>query len=167
MLQGWPEVSSRELSDELPGVHFSQVPPVSIETLLQIVRGETSDDLVNDILRRLLGWVLDPDRGAWDDSKVPPEWKNDYPGGPPDFIGRADDYTPERDRSIKKAVQKLTRSIPSEHKQIMRAVLGPKGFTGWKINELTPNRTRRSTAVNWILYYIAVHYPEHVWTSVE
>ena len=27
------------------------------------------------------------------------------------------------------------------------------GFKGFKLNELTPNKTRRAQAVNWLLYY--------------
>ena len=44
----------------------------------------------------------------------------------------------------------LTRSIPKEHKQGLKNFLN---FKGYKINELYPRRTRRSTAVNWLIYW--------------
>jgi len=44
----------------------------------------------------------------------------------------------------------LTRSIPKEHKQGLKNVLN---FKGYKINELYPRRTRRATAVNWLIYW--------------
>lgn len=160
-LTGWPDPAKTEKPQACPGVRFSGPPPLSVRELLEIVKGESKDERVNEILRALLGWQNDPDTGAWDNSLVPDEWAADYPAEPPDFIGNADDYSPVTDRPVKKAVQKLTRSIPSEHKQISREVLAPMGFTGWKVNELTPNRTRRATAVNWILYYMRVHFPDH------
>jgi hypothetical protein len=164
----WPDVVVVDASlNHLPGVRFATMPPLDARLLLQIVRGESSDGIVNEVLRSLLGWVYNAESGTWEDDLVPPEWKDDYPSGPPDFIGSASDYSPEKDRPVKKAVQKLTRSIPSEYKQISREVLGPLGFEGWKIDQLTPNRTRRATAVNWILYYVRVHFPRHVWSLDE
>ena len=44
----------------------------------------------------------------------------------------------------------LTRSIPKEHKQGLKKFLN---FKGYKINELYPRRTRRATAVNWLIYW--------------
>ena len=46
----------------------------------------------------------------------------------------------------------LTRSIPKEHKQLLKAQLG---FAGYRIGELYPRRTRRATAVNWLLAHLA------------
>ena len=42
----------------------------------------------------------------------------------------------------------LTRSIPKQYKQALKICLD---FEGYKINELFPRRTRRATAVNWLL----------------
>ncbi len=42
----------------------------------------------------------------------------------------------------------LTRSIPKEYKQALKDVLH---FKGYVIGELYPRRTRRATAVNWLL----------------
>ena len=44
----------------------------------------------------------------------------------------------------------LTRSIPKEYKQGLKKFLN---FKGYKINELYPRRTRRATAVNWLIYW--------------
>ena len=44
----------------------------------------------------------------------------------------------------------MTRSIPKEHKQGLKNFLN---FKGYKINELYPRRTRRSTVVNWLIYW--------------
>ncbi len=42
----------------------------------------------------------------------------------------------------------LTRSIPKEYKQALKQYLN---FKGYCINELFPRRTRRATAVNWLI----------------
>ena len=44
----------------------------------------------------------------------------------------------------------LTRSIPKDHKQNLKKILN---FKGYRINELYPRRTRRATAVNWLIYW--------------
>jgi hypothetical protein len=46
----------------------------------------------------------------------------------------------------------LTRSIAREHKQLLKQQLG---FGGYRIGELYPCRTRRATAVNWLLAHLA------------
>ena len=44
----------------------------------------------------------------------------------------------------------MTRSIPKDHKQGLKKILN---FKGYKINELYPRRTRRATAVNWLIHW--------------
>ena len=44
----------------------------------------------------------------------------------------------------------MTRSIPKDYKQGLKNFLN---FTGYKSNELYPRRTRRATAVNWLIYW--------------
>ena len=44
----------------------------------------------------------------------------------------------------------MTRSIPKEHKQGLKNFLN---FKGYKINELYPRKTRRATAINWLIYW--------------
>ena len=46
----------------------------------------------------------------------------------------------------------LTRSIAKPHKQLLKQQLG---FAGYSISELYPRRTRRATAVNWLLAHLA------------
>ena len=45
----------------------------------------------------------------------------------------------------------LTRSIQGAHKQLLKQQLG---FAGYRIGELYPRRTRRATAVNWLLAHL-------------
>lgn len=47
---------------------------------------------------------------------------------------------------------RLTRSIPKESKQLLKRQLQ---FAGYRITELYPRRTRRATAVNWLLAWLA------------
>ncbi|MEO1003479.1 MAG: DUF1823 family protein [Cyanobacteria bacterium J06638_7] len=46
----------------------------------------------------------------------------------------------------------LTRAIARAHKQLLKEQLG---FAGYRIGELYPRRTRRATAVNWLLAALA------------
>lgn len=156
-----PDICSKD-EEPLPGVHFTEPPALTTGDLLALVRQEAPDAWVNEITRTLLGWRQNAD-GGWDVSHVPFEWVNEYPDAPPDFIGSAEDFSPARDRPVKKAVQKLNRSVPAPYKQLLKEVLGPLGFKGWTVRELTPNRTRRATIANWVLYWYRVHYPEYEW----
>ena len=47
---------------------------------------------------------------------------------------------------------RLTRSIAKPHKQLLKQQLA---FPGYRIGELYPRRTRRATAVNWLLAWLA------------
>jgi hypothetical protein len=47
---------------------------------------------------------------------------------------------------------RLTRSIAAPHKQLLKEQLG---FSGYRIGELYPRRTRRATVVSWLLAYLA------------
>ena len=47
---------------------------------------------------------------------------------------------------------RLTRSIPREFKQLLKQQLQ---FSGYRIGELYPRRTRRATVVNWLLAWMA------------
>jgi len=40
-----------------------------------------------------------------------------------------------------------------KYKQGVKEQLRPLGFTGFKLDELTPNKTRRAQCVNWMLFY--------------
>jgi hypothetical protein len=70
---------------------------------------------------------------------TPPEWAEAFPEAP--------ELIATRPASVR-----LTRSIPAEHKQLLKQQLG---FAGYRIGELYPRRTRRATAVNWLLAHLA------------
>ena len=55
-------------------------------------------------------------------------------------------------RASRAASVRLTRSIAAESKQLLKQQLG---FCGYRIGELYPRRTRRATAVNWLLADLA------------
>ncbi len=70
---------------------------------------------------------------------TPDDWALAYPQAPP--------LIAERPASVR-----LTRSIAAAHKQLLKHQLG---FAGYRIGELFPRRTRRATAVNWLLAHLA------------
>ncbi len=70
---------------------------------------------------------------------TPDDWALTYPLAPP--------LIAERPASVR-----LTRSIAAAHKQLLKQQLG---FAGYRIGELFPRRTRRATAVNWLLAHLA------------
>lgn len=117
---------------------MSDLPPLTTETLWAILNGDISDEIVNCLVWNCLGYRQDPDTDVWNTSAVASDWVETYPE-PPDFIGS------------RPATVKLTRSIPKENKQLLKEQLG---FEGYTIAELTPTKTRRATAVNWLLSYM-------------
>lgn len=70
---------------------------------------------------------------------TPPDWAEAFPVAP--------ELIATRPASVR-----LTRSIAAEHKQLLKQQLG---FAGYRIGELYPRRTRRATAVNWLLAQLA------------
>jgi hypothetical protein len=125
-------------------VEYSQLawptlPPLSDETIWAILRKELPDMMVNQLIWQALGYEFH--QGIWRTDRVAADWLKDYPE-PPDFIGG-------RPASVK-----LTRSIPSENKQLLKEYLG---FPGYRIGEFGPPETRRATAANWLLSYLQQH----------
>ena len=116
---------------------MSDLPPLNTETLWAVINGDLADETVNQLVWHCLGYRQDA-TGEWDVSAVAPDWVEAYPE-PPDFIGS------------RPATVKLTRSIPKENKQLLKEQLG---FEGYTVAELTPTKTRRATAVNWLLSYM-------------
>jgi hypothetical protein len=114
---------------------MSDLPPLTTETLWAILKDSIDDDTVNRLIWDSLGYRYGEEDDRWDSSQVTSEWRDQYPE-PPNFIEN------------RPAIVKLTRSIPKENKQLLKEILG---FEGYKISELTPDRTRRATAVNWLL----------------
>jgi hypothetical protein len=117
---------------------MSHLPSLNSDTLWAILNDAIDDATVNQLVWHCLGYRYDTTTATWNAAQVAPAWQAEYPQ-PPDFI----DSRP--------ATVKLTRSIPKENKQLLKEKLG---FEGYKVSELVPRRTRRATAVNWLLSYM-------------
>ncbi|MGP0129573.1 MAG: DUF1823 family protein [cyanobacterium endosymbiont of Rhopalodia musculus] len=115
----------------------TQLPPLNTNTIWAILNEEIDDATVNQLVWYYLGYRYDQSRKIWDNTKVPEDWRKDYPD-PPDFIEN------------RPPIVKLTRSIPKENKQLLKEKLG---FKGYKIGEFGPKQTRRATMANWLLGY--------------
>lgn len=112
---------------------MTSLPDLNVDTLHQILDGSLDDATVNALVLRSLGFRYDPDTQTWDASQADPHWQTDPL---PDVIANRKDSV------------KLTRAIPPEDKQLLKEHLN---FPGYRISELTPTKTRRATAVNWLL----------------
>jgi Domain of unknown function (DUF1823) len=113
------------------------MPPLTNETLWAILQDGIDDATANQLVWQTLGYRYDDRTQQWDAANADSIWQADYPT-PPDFI------------ESRPATVKLTRSIPQHNKQLLKEELG---FEGYKVNELTPRKTRRATMVNWLLSY--------------
>ncbi|KAG5177051.1 hypothetical protein JKP88DRAFT_189458 [Tribonema minus] len=122
------------------------------ENLIKIICERSSDEETNWLAWKCLGYRCSAATGEWTADEVFPGWKSKYPQ-PPDLIGVTRVYSKEVDGPTMKANQALVRAIPLEHKQSLKTHMTPLGFTGFKLDELTPNRTRRAQVLNFILYY--------------
>jgi hypothetical protein len=113
--------------------------PLSRALLEAILADRTSDRWVCELIWSRLGYRPDGS-GVWRAGPDTAEaWGAAFPVEPA-FIA-------ERPASVA-----LTRSIPREHKQLLKEQLG---FAGYRIGALYPRRTRRATAVNWLLAELA------------
>jgi Domain of unknown function (DUF1823) len=128
-----------ELAIDYSSLEWTELPPLNTDTIWTIINESIGDLQVNQILWYYLGYRYDRAENSWDLSQVAPEWREAYPT-PPDFI------------ASRPATVKLTRSIPAEHKQLLKEQLG---FKGYKIGEFGPRQTRRATAASWLLAYMA------------
>lgn len=124
---------------------------LSDTNLVKIVQLETTDIDTNVLLWKCLGYTYDAESNAWTNANVFPKWKAKFPE-PPDMIGVTRKYDPDTDKVVRNASMDLMRSIPRTFKGGIRN-LQHVGFKGFKLNELTPNKTRRAQSVNWMLYY--------------
>ncbi|MBC7880160.1 MAG: DUF1823 family protein [Anaerolineae bacterium] len=122
---------------------MAELPALIPSTFSAILDETLPDAMVNALVWQALGYQQRED-GKWDNSAVSDTWRQDYPE-PPNFI----DSRP--------ATIKLTRSIPDSDKQLLKEQLG---FQGYQISELTPRRTRRATAVNWLLSFLKSSQPQ-------
>lgn len=107
----------------------------------QILDDHCSDLFVCELVWERLGYELsEDDVPVWfAGPSVSFEWRIAFPD-PPQIIA-------ERPASVR-----LTRSIAKQHKQLLKEQLG---FAGYRIGELYPRRTRRATAVSWLLAWLA------------
>ena len=113
--------------------------PLSRALLEAVLADRVSDRFVCELIWPRLGYGPDGS-GPWSagPETVAP-WRESFPVAP-QFIA-------ERPASMA-----LTRSIAQPFKQLLKEQLG---FTGYRIGELYPRRTRRATAVSWLLAHLA------------
>ena len=112
--------------------------PLSKKLLFAIIDDKVSDIFVCELIWERLFYIKETSSKDWTFSEYTPTyWSVKY--------NRAPKIISERDASIH-----LTRSIPKDQKQGLKKILG---FKGYRINELYPRRTRRATAVNWLIFW--------------
>jgi Domain of unknown function (DUF1823) len=119
--------------------------PLSRALLEAVLADRLSDRFVCELIWLRLGYgpAADPftASGSWSAGPAtPPDWAEAFPEAP--------ELIATRPASVR-----LTRSIPAEHKQLLKQQLG---FAGYRIGELYPRRTRRATAVSWLLAHLAL-----------
>lgn len=113
--------------------------PLSRALLEAVLADRVSDRFVCELIWPRLGYEPDG-AGIWSAGPATgADWLESFP--------RAPQLIAERPASVM-----LTRSIAREHKQLLKEQLG---FAGYRIGELHPRRTRRATAVNWLLAHLA------------
>ena len=112
--------------------------PICKKLLLMVLEDRVSDVFVCELIWERLFYTRELLLNDWVPSAFTPTYWSDK------FV-KAPQIISERLASVH-----LTRSIPKEHKQGLKNFLN---FKGYKINELYPRRTRRATAVNWLIYW--------------
>ena len=112
--------------------------PLSKKLLFSILDDQVSDVFVCELIWERLFYIKDQTFGNWISSNYTPLYWSEKFNKAPQII------------SERKASMHLTRSIPKNYKQGLKKVLD---FKGYKINELYPRRTRRATAVNWLVFW--------------
>lgn len=114
---------------------------LSRSLLWQILDDRCTDRFVCRLVWERLGYCPDTQNVWRAGMSTPNYWSVSFPLAP-EII------------SVRLASVRLTRSVAKEHKQLLKTQLL---FTGYKIGELYPRRTRRATAVSWLLAWLAVH----------
>ena len=114
--------------------------PLSRSLLLELLEDRITDCFVVKLVWERLGYQPEesPDDVWLAGKNTPNEWIQAFPKAP-EVI------------STRYASVHLTRSIPKEYKQSLKSCLN---FEGYKVDELFPRRTRRATAVNWLLAWM-------------
>ena len=111
--------------------------PLSRVLFMEILADRITDSFVAQLVwERLFYEPSELSNKTWMAGKnTPLNWSQVFPEAPQIIADR-------------KASVHLTRSIPKEYKQLLKQKLK---FAGYRIGELYPRRTRRATAVNWLL----------------
>ena len=126
----------------MPSAEAAPIPvpfPLSRQLLEAVLADRVSDRFVCELIWPRLGYAPDGS-GTWGAGPAASaHWRESFPVEP-QFIA-------ERPPAVA-----LTRSIAKQHKQLLKEQLD---FGGYKIGELYPRRTRRATAVNWLLAHLA------------
>jgi len=141
--------------------------PLSRALLEAVLADRLSDRFVCELIWSRLGYgpaarqdhpgrqvsPVEAAAGAWSDPVSTAGTASPWSAGPATPVDWAEAFpkAPELIASRPASVR-LTRSIPAEHKQLLKQQLG---FAGYRIGELYPRRTRRATAVNWLLAHLA------------
>ena len=112
--------------------------PISRKLLFLVLEDKVSDVFVCELVWERLFYIRELSMNGWFPSLLTPTYWSEKFVEAPQIIS-------ERTASVH-----LTRSIPKESKQGLKNFLN---FKGYKINELYPRRTRRATAVNWLIYW--------------
>lgn len=110
--------------------------PISKKLLMFVLEDKVSDVFVCELVWERLFYSKKKNTNYWISSELTPAYWSEK------FL-KAPQIISERRASVH-----LTRSIAKEHKQGLKSFLN---FKGYKINELYPRRTRRATAVNWLI----------------
>ena len=112
--------------------------PICKDLLFFVLEDKVSDVFVCELVWERLFYIRGTTMNNWLCSELTPTYWSEKFVEAPQIIS-------ERIASVH-----LTRSIPKEHKQGLKNFLN---FKGYKISELYPRRTRRATAVNWLIYW--------------
>ena len=112
--------------------------PICKELLFLVLEDKVSDVFVCELVCERLFYTREETLNNWVSSLLTTSYWSEKFEKAPQIIS-------ERPASVH-----LTRSIPKEYKQGLKKFLD---FKGYKINELYPRRTRRATAVNWLIYW--------------
>jgi len=112
--------------------------PICKKLLFLVLEDKVSDVFVCEMVWERLFYSREITANNWVCSALTPTYWSEKFVNAPQIIS-------ERIASVH-----LTRSIPKEYKQELKNFLN---FKGYKINELYPRRTRRATAVNWLIYW--------------
>jgi len=112
--------------------------PICKELLFLVLEDKVSDVFVCELVWERLFYTRETTLNDWVSTALTPTYWSEKFEKAPQIIS-------ERIASVH-----LTRSIPKEYKQGLKNFLN---FKGYKINELYPRRTRRATAVNWLIYW--------------